>query len=235
MSKEDFSIKRRALEPAVDNRAVIDMDELKQFITDQNKELQDTISLNLQQTIKNNNTANIQSLERILKEKLDSFAGYVDSKINVVRDDCEASIKVLSDGMTDKINKFNDDTEDRLERERERDKSSSATNGIKSTFRLSRNQNKSNPIIMKFYDLADKRDFMFAYFKNQKLNLTDLGFKTQLRIVICEALTRKNNDIFKKAMELKFSKIFSSVSTKNGFVYYRLDQKSRPKFHHYNR
>lgn len=69
---------------------------------------------------------------------------------------------------------------------------------------------------------------MEAYFQHPHLNLTNVGFKTKLRIVICEALTRKNQEIFQKAMNLKFNKVFASVSTKNGFVYYRLDQKSRP-------
>lgn len=99
---------------------------------------------------------------------------------------------------------------------------------IKSAFRMSKNNNRSNPIILTFYDVADKREFMYAYFKHQKLNLSDLGFKTKLRIIICEALTNKNYEIFKKAMVLKRSNRFSSVSTKNGFVYYRLDQKSQP-------
>ena len=93
------------------------------------------------------------------------------------------------------------------------------TESIKSAFRLSRNTNKSNPIVMKFYDVADKRDFMHAYFQCQNVNLMHLGFKTKLRIVISDALTQKNNEIFKKAMQLKFGKIFWSVSTKNGLVY----------------
>lgn len=68
---------------------------------------------------------------------------------------------------------------------------------------------------------------MYGYCQYQQLNLSDVGFKTKLRIVICEALSRKNNEILGKAMELKFNKVFWSVSTKNGLVYYRLDQKSR--------
>ncbi len=102
------------------------------------------------------------------------------------------------------------------------------TSSIKSAFRLSRNQNRSNPIIMKFDEIADRHYFMQAYFQHPLLNLTNVGFKTKQRIVICEYLTRKNREIFQKAMNLKFNKIFSSVSTKNGFVYYRLDHKSRP-------
>lgn len=97
------------------------------------------------------------------------------------------------------------------------------TSAIKSAFQMSKSHQRSNPIIFKFFELADKRDFMYEYFQHQGLNLSDVGFKTKVRIVICEALSRKNNEIFKKAMELKFKNVFWSVSTKNGQVYYRLE------------
>ncbi len=256
---EENSLKRRAVEPAVDNRSMIDMEQLKLFITEQNKVLQDTINKKLQETIEDNNKANIQSLETILNNKLDSFSGYVDSKIENVRADCMSVVQVLSDDVTEKIEKFSECVEDRidyLERQAKQcdiviknipyrhDESMenyvydlcgairfNNTNSIKSAFRLSRNSSKSNPIVMKFFNVADKRDFMHSYFQCQNLNLTDLGFKTKLRIVISDALTaltQKNNEIFKKAMQLKFNKIFWSVNTKNGLVYYRLEPKSRP-------
>lgn len=252
---DDNSAKRRALEPAVDERLVIDMEQLKSFILDQNRELQDTINKKLQETIENNNKDNIQSLQNVLDQKLDSFAGYVDSKIESVRVHCVDKIDDLSTEVTKKIRLLNEDVDDRidfLERQtklcdlviknipyRQDENMENIvydicyaidfknTKAIKSAFRLSRNQNRSNPIILKFFEVADKREFMYLYFKHQQLNLSDVGFRTKLRIVICEALTRKNNEIFKKAMEFKFKKIFWSVSTKNGLVYYRLDQKSR--------
>lgn len=252
---EDNTAKRRALESAVDDRLVIDMEQLKSFILDQNRELQDTINKKLQQTIEDNNKANIKSLENILDRKIDIFAGYVDSKIDSVRLDYVEKIDDLSTKVHEKIRLLNEDVDDRidfLERQakicdvviknipfRQDENMESIvydicyaidyknTNAIKSAFRLSRNQNRSNPIILKFFEVADKREFMYVYFKHQQLNLSDVGFKTKLRIVICEALTRKNNEIFRKAMELKFKKVFLSVSTKNGLVYYRLDQKSQ--------
>lgn len=256
MPEDIHSVKRRAVDTVIDNRSMIDMEQLKSFISVQNKELQDTINKNLQETIDNNNKANMQSLENILDKKLDIFAGYVDTKIEGVRSDCLNAVQLLSDQVEDKIDKFSVDVEDRidyLERQAKlcdvviknipyrHDENMSNyvynlcdvirynnTNSIKAAFRLSRNQSKSNPIIMKFYDVADKRDFMHAYFQCQNLNLSDLGFKTKLRIVISEALTHKNNEIFKKAMQLKFDKVFWSVSTKSGLVYYRLDQKDKP-------
>lgn len=252
MTSEDNSGKRRALEPAVDDRLVIDMEQLKSFILEQNRELQVRINKSLQETIENNN---IQSLENILNQKLATFAGYVDSKIESVRVDCVDKIDDFSTKMTEKIRLLIEDVDGRIDFLERQTKLCDVviknipyrqdenienivydicyaidyknTNAIKSAFRLSRNQNRSNPIILKFFEVADKREFMYVYFKHQLLNLSDVGFKTKLRIVICEALTRKNNEIFKKAMELKFKKVFWSVSTKNGLVYYRLDQKSR--------
>lgn len=253
---KDKSNKRRATGPAIDDRTGVDMDQLKSFIVDQNKELQDTINKTIQDAIENNNKANIQSLESILDKKLDIFSGYVDSKIESVRTDCMATMEDISNNMNDKISKINNEMEDRIDYLERQTKLCDVviknipyrqdenmenlvydicdaivfknTGAIKSAFRLSRYENRSNPIIMKFYEIADKRDFMEAYFHHPLLNLTDVGFKTKQRIVICEALTRKNNEIFRKAMNLKFNKIFSSVSTKNGFVFYRLEHKSRP-------
>lgn len=253
---DEISLKRRAEEPAIDNRSMTNMEQLKLFISEQNKELQDTINKKLQETIEDNNKANIQSLETMFDKKLNNFAGYVDSKIETVKFECMSAVQVLSKDVKEEITKFSDGVEDRidyLERQAKQcdiviknvpyrqDESMkdyvynvcraigyNNTDSIKSAFRLSRNTNKSNPIVMKFYDVADKRDFMRAYFQCQNLNLMHLGFKTKLRIVISDALTQKNNEIFKKAMQLKFGKIFWSVSTKNGLVYYRLDQKSRP-------
>lgn len=253
---EEVSLKRKAVGAAIDNRSMIDMEQLKTFISEQNKELQDTINEKLQKTIEDNNKANIQSLETILDKKLDSFAGYVDSKIACVRNDCMTAVQALSNNVNGKISKFSDGVEDRIDylerqaklcdiviknvpyRHDENMKNYvfdlcgaigyNNTNAIKTAFRLSRNSTKSNPILMKFYDTADKRDFMHAYFQCRNLNLTNLGFQTKLRIVISDALTQKNNEIFKKAMQLKFDKKLWSVSTKNGLVHYRLDQKSRP-------
>lgn len=253
---KDKSNKRRALGPAIDDRSVVDMDQLKVFIVNQNKELQDTINKTLQDTIENNNKVNIKSLESILDKKLDIFAGYVDSKIESVRTDCMATMEEISNNMNDKISKINNEMEDRIDNLERQSKLCDVviknipyrqdenmenlvndicdaiefknTRAIKSAFRLSRNQHKASHIIMKFYEISDKRYFMEAYFQHPLLNLTDVRFKTKQRIVICEALTRKNMDIFQRAMNLKFNKIFLSVSTKNGFVYYRLDQKSRP-------
>lgn len=57
---------------------------------------------------------------------------------------------------------------------------------IKSAFRMSRISNKSNPIIMKFYDRSDKHDFMRGYLNYNKLNLNDLGsFKVESNNVRC--------------------------------------------------
>lgn len=256
MNSAEHSIKRRALGPAVDKRTVVDMEQLKEFILEQNKELQETINNKLQETIDTNNKANINTLESILDEKLNLFAGYVDSKVEGVRAECVDMVKNLSNEVTDKICKLNDDVENRLDFLERQTKLTDVviknipynndenmenlvfsicdsiefknTRAIKSAFRLSRNRNKSNPIIMKFYDTSDRREFMYAYFGHQQLNLTNLGFRTKMRVIICEALTNKNNEIFKQAMELKFKKVFWSVSTRNGFVYYRLDQKSQP-------
>lgn len=253
---DENSVKRRADQAAIDNRTMIDMDQLKLFITEQNNKLQDTINQKLRKTIEDNNKANIQSLETFLKDKLDIFAGKVDSKIEAVRNDCMSAVQLLTDDVKDKVMKFSDDIENRIDylerqaklcdiiiknvpyRQDESMKNTvydlcdaigyKNTGAIKSAFRLSLNSNKSNPIVMKFYDTEDKRDFMHAYFQRKNLNLSDLGFQTKLRIIISDALTKKNNDIFKKAMQLKFDKIFWSVNTKNGWVYYRLEQKSRP-------
>ncbi len=256
MPLEDKNTKRRALDAAVDNRSVVDMDELKSFILEQNKDLQHTINARLQETMESNNRANLQTFESILNEKLDNFGSHFDSKIELVRADCMATMDDLSTKMTDRISKLSDDVDDRidyLERQAKlcdvliknipfrQDENMNDivydicgsieyknTSAIKSAFRMTRNESRSSPIVMKFFDVVDKREFMYAYFKHQQLNLSDVGFKTKLRIVICEALSRKNNEIFKKAMVLKFKRIFWSVSTKNGQVYYRLDQKSRP-------
>lgn len=253
---EDLSSKRKALGAAIDNRSMIDMDQLKAFILEQNKELHDTINKTVQQTIEDNNRTNIQSMEAILDKKLDSFAGCVDTKIESVRTECMSAIQLLSNEVKEKVASGSEGVEDRidyLERQaklcdiviknvpyrQDEDLKNyiydlcdaikfNNTNAIKAAFRMSRNATKSNPIVMKFYDVADKKDFMHAYFECKNLNLTDLGFKTKLRIVISEALTHKNNEIFKKAMQLKFDKVFWSVSTKNGLVHYRLDQKTRP-------
>lgn len=254
MSEEkDKNNKRRALRPATDERTVVDMDQWKSFIVDQNEELQDTINKTLQETIERNNKANIHMLEAILDKKLDIFSAHVETKIESVRTDCKATMEEISNNVEDKINKISNDMEDRIDylerqtklcdvvvknipyRQEENMENLmydicdaikfSNTGTIKSAFRLSTSQNRSNPIIMKFDEVADKRNFMQAYFQHPLLNLTDVGFRTKQRIV---ALTRKNKEIFQKAMNLKFNKIFSSVSTKNGFVYYRLDHKARP-------
>lgn len=256
MLTEDISAKRRALEPAVDDRLVTNMEQLKSFILDQNKELQNTINKQLQETMESNNKANIKAMEGILNKKLDCFAGYVDTKIESVREECVTKMEELSTVMSDKMSALNNDLDDRidlLERQSKlcdvviknipyrRDENMKdivydichaiefkSINAIKSAFRMSSNQNRSNPIVVKFYDVDGKRDFMYGYFQHQQLNMGDVGFHTKQRIIICEALSRRNNEIFKKAMELKFNKVFWSVSTKNGLVYYRLEQKSRP-------
>lgn len=255
MGNGDVTWKRRAEDPLIDNRSVVDMDLLKSFIMEQNKELQEIINKKMQETV-DDNKSNIQSLEVSIDKKLDSLAGYVDSKIEGVRTEFMATIKDFSDGFNGKIQKFSEDVEDRIDYLERQSKLCDVVvknvpyrsdenmrdlvydlcdavafknvNAIKSAFRMSKQETKSNPIVMKFYDKQDKREFMSAYFRNQKLNLSDLGFKTKMRIVINEALTQKNSEIFKKAMQLKFNKVFASVSTRNGFVFYRLDQKSQP-------
>lgn len=259
MSTEENTLKppkRRAVEPLKDYRSVLDMEQLKSFISEQNKELQATINKKLEESIEVNK-ANINAMESMLDKKFNSFAGYVDSKIASVRNECMTAVQSAADDvgkqMADSNNIFEDKI-DHLERQTKqcdivvknipyrRDEEMrdyvygicdairyTNIDAIKSAFRLSNTTNKSNPIIIKFYDVSDKRNFMQSYLQRCNLNLMDLGFKTKLRIVISEALTKKNNEIFKKAMKLKFDNIFSTVSTKNGLVYYRLDQKSQPR------
>ncbi len=251
---KENSNKRRALYP-LDNRSEMDFDTLKSFIMDQNANMQATIKKELKETIESNTKSNLQSMEQILDDKLHKFAGYVEAKIDNVRTECADSIKVLSDELSTKIRLFNDDIDERLDFLERQSKQCdiiiknipyrpeenmrnlvydtcdaikfSNVKTIKSAFRMSRSSNRSNPIVMKFYDRSDKHDFMRAYLNYNMLNLNDLGFHSKLRIIICEALTTKNNEIFKKAMYLKRNKELFSVSTKNGFVYCRLDSNSQ--------
>lgn len=86
----------------------------------------------------------------------------------------------------------------------------------------STNQNKTYipPIMLIFSCYWERDNFMSSYFnKLPLLNITDIGFNTTGRIIICENMTPRNHKIFLEALTLKTKKTISNVSVQDGIVF----------------
>lgn len=234
-------IKRKADENSSD---------LRDFIVSQNKLLKtdiDSIS-----------KAAIDSLGENLFRKFDELSTAINVEIEGVRSECKLLVEQSSKDIRSEILQIDDKYNskiDNLERQlklcdliiknipfNKNESVISLVNQIcdiitykskeliKSVFRLNKATNKGSPIIVKFYDESYKSDFIIHYHKFPNLNLTHLGYETPLRIYINESLSPLNQAIFSKALQLKKVNLISSVTTKNGFVFYRLkDQKQNFK------
>ena len=84
------------------------------------------------------------------------------------------------------------------------------------------------PIIMKFPSVNDKITFYKLYLSNRNLNLSNIGFQNQSRIFINENLTKKNNTIYKAALNLKKQKSIVKTFTKNGQIFVLTKVNSQP-------
>jgi hypothetical protein len=84
------------------------------------------------------------------------------------------------------------------------------------------------PILVKFASNYDKEDFHHRYFVKGDLNLTNIGFSVDQRIIIVENLTKHNQAIFAAAIKLKKEKTIFAVSTSHGVVYIKKNEGDRP-------
>lgn len=92
---------------------------------------------------------------------------------------------------------------------------------IDTIFRLGNSANKpgsSNAILVKFATLKLKQEFMASYFSDNNLRLSNIGINSDSRIFISENLSKANNILLKRAIELRKSGTVEKVSTKFGYV-----------------
>lgn len=102
-------------------------------------------------------------------------------------------------------------------------------NTLSSIFRLRNNNQSDHPtIVLKFLTTTARNDFFRLYMKCLDLNLKDIGFETGLRIYIKESLTKRNAEIFRKAIIAKKAAQVFNVHTYNGFVYIRTHKDGNP-------
>lgn len=111
-----------------------------------------------------------------------------------------------------------------------------ATSGSRMTRKNSTRQTESSykaPAIMIHFHSSDERNsFMNLYFKNGNLNLTDIGFETNIRIIIGDNLTPHNYKIFRDAQRLKKLGSLSKVSIRDGLVYVAANSSAKPALVH---
>lgn len=82
-------------------------------------------------------------------------------------------------------------------------------------------------IVVKFYSMLDKLDFMAFYFRQMNLNLSHIGFNTNSRIIVSDNLTTKNNKVFIAAVALKKTGKLTKIQIKNGLVYVAISATSK--------
>lgn len=90
-------------------------------------------------------------------------------------------------------------------------------NEINNIFRIP-GKTKARPIIVKFTTNFAKNGFTRQYFQHKTLSLKDIGIDASNRIFVNDCLTKINRAIYKEAILKKKQGIFSSVSTRNGYV-----------------
>lgn len=96
---------------------------------------------------------------------------------------------------------------------------------LASIFRLRNNRQNSQPsIVIKFVSTTARNEFFGLYIKCLNLNLRDIGFEHAVRIYIKESLTKRNANIFSKAVQARKNNLLSSVHTFNGYVYIRTEK-----------
>lgn len=101
---------------------------------------------------------------------------------------------------------------------------------LSSIFRIRNNKQSSHQptIVLKFISTTARNEFFRSYMKCLDLNLKDIGFDTGLRIYIKESLTKRNADIFRKAVTAKKDQQLFGVHTYNGHVYVRINKEDQP-------
>lgn len=102
--------------------------------------------------------------------------------------------------------------------------------------KIFRSGNKKSPssnkstypnIIVKFSSVKAKKLFMKCYFAFKILNLSHIGLKSQTRIFCNDNLSKKNYELFNKAIKLKKINIHT-VFTIDGFVFIQIKPDERP-------
>lgn len=99
---------------------------------------------------------------------------------------------------------------------------SDPANAIKSRLRnkASNHENYISPtIVVQFVTPWDKSQFMNMYFKHITLNLSEIGFSSDVRVFISENLTSVNYNIFRQAAQLKKQGTIFKIQITNGLVY----------------
>lgn len=86
---------------------------------------------------------------------------------------------------------------------------------------------RNGTIIAQFVAPHIKRMFYGCYLKNLSLNLKDIEFQSDTRIIISENLTKINKIIFDEAYKMKREKTIQQVFTVNGSVHIRI-QNDKP-------
>jgi len=84
------------------------------------------------------------------------------------------------------------------------------------------------PILVKFVSLRERNTFYRNYFRHRALNLSEIGFASNVRIYITENLTGHNLEIYKAALKLRHEKQLYSVSTSHGTVMIRFNEGEKP-------
>lgn len=92
---------------------------------------------------------------------------------------------------------------------------------VDTVFRLgtsAASSNTSAAILVKFATQKLKHEFMAVYFAHNNLRLNKIGYESDNRIYISDNLSKSNNTILKRAIELKKTGAIEKVATKFGHV-----------------
>jgi hypothetical protein len=84
----------------------------------------------------------------------------------------------------------------------------------------------SPPISVEFCFMREKQLFMNRYFKTADLNLSHLGMDNKLRVFINDRLTKHDQKIKNKALDLKKDGKLHAVSTRDGYVSVKISESS---------
>lgn len=85
------------------------------------------------------------------------------------------------------------------------------------------NSNKAPPIYVKFASFDQKQSFFQCYMAKLDISLVDIGFKSDARIYINDALTKRNRNIWNTARKLKSTNIIEHAKLLRGLVYIKIN------------
>lgn len=97
--------------------------------------------------------------------------------------------------------------------------SHSTITSINNMFRLSNTNTQSSPILVQFATQLLKREFMSKYYSHGHLQLKHIGISSESRLYASDNLTKLNNSILQKSLQMVKKKLISKVRVRAGYVY----------------